>query len=73
MSVHVVPVDDLVEHTDDDCVCGPDYEFVHPETGVSYGDGPVVFHHSLDGREAAELVGPGEIGLLREFVSGGEG
>lgn len=43
--VHVVPVADLVDHdTDgDDCVCGPDVEFVP--------GGMVVIHHSLDGRE----------------------
>lgn len=46
--VHVYPIDDLVEHdTDgDDCVCGPDTEFVD--------GGAVITHHSLDGREQHE-------------------
>lgn len=46
--VHVLPVDDLIEHEDigDECVCGPDVAFV---TG-----GQVVTHHSLDGREEHE-------------------
>ena len=43
--VHVIPVGDLIGHDQegDDCVCGPDVEFV--EGGV------VIVHHSLDGRE----------------------
>lgn len=53
--VHVFPVNDLVEHdTDelpgepfnDECVCGPDVE--------PAGDGWLVTHHSLDGREQHE-------------------
>ncbi len=54
VSIHVVPVNDLIEHSDDDCVCGPDYEYVNPETGETYPSGPVVVHHSLDGRETEE-------------------
>ena len=55
-AVHVVPVEDIVDHITDgsDCVCGPDFEYVDPETGVSYPSGPLVIHHSLDGREAKE-------------------
>lgn len=46
--VHVIPCNDLIEHTneDDDCVCGPDVEFV--------SGGAVIVHHSLDGRELTE-------------------
>jgi hypothetical protein len=48
--LHVVPVDDLVEHDigeDGDCVCGPDVEFRE--------DGEILYvHHSLDGRERFE-------------------
>lgn len=42
---HVVPVGDVVDHdrSTDDCVCGPDIEFVD--------GGYIVVHHSLDGRE----------------------
>jgi hypothetical protein len=50
--VHVSPVGDLIEHDleSDDCVCGPDFELVHGDAG----DGWVVKHHSLDGRELKE-------------------
>lgn len=45
--LHVVPVNDLVGHEDDeDCVCGPDTTFVE--------GGKVITHHSLDGREERE-------------------
>lgn len=45
---HVYPVNDLIEHEDsDDCICGPDLEFV--------SGGVVILHHSLDGREALEV------------------
>lgn len=45
---HVVPVDDLVGHDENDdlCVCGPHIAF--------YPLGRVVVHHALDGRHAAE-------------------
>lgn len=46
-TVHVLPVNDLIDHAcDDDCVCGPDTEFVE--------GGSIVTHHSLDGRELKE-------------------
>lgn len=53
MNVHVVPLNDLVEHvTDsDDCVCGPRSDPVECEDGSL---GWVVVHHSLDGRERFE-------------------
>lgn len=52
MSVHVVPVDDLIDHpTDDDCPCGPTIERVEREDG---SDGWLTIHHSLDGREKDE-------------------
>lgn len=49
-TIHVYPLNDLVEHDteSDDCVCGPECEFV--EGGV------VVSHHSLDGRELTEAA-----------------
>lgn len=45
--VHVVPVDDDIEHETDslDCICGPKVEF---------HERPLVVHASLDGREAHE-------------------
>lgn len=54
MSIHVEPVNDLIAHLDDDCPCGPDHEYFDPDTGAAYPDGPLVVHHSLDGREAHE-------------------
>ncbi|MCA1806353.1 MAG: hypothetical protein LC687_00530 [Actinobacteria bacterium] len=51
MTIHVIPINDLIEHVDDDCLCGPDYEYVDPDTGDSYHNGPLVVHHALDGRE----------------------
>ena len=52
MSLHVVPVNDLIEHqTDEDCPCGPT-----PELVQRFGepDRWVIVHHSLDGRELTE-------------------
>lgn len=50
--VHVIPVNDLVDHeADDDCICGPAAD------PVKRGDGSigwVMLHHSLDGREYRE-------------------
>ena len=49
---HVLPVEDLVEHEEtEDCICGPRVEHVECSDG---GDGWVVVHHSLDGRELDE-------------------
>lgn len=48
--VHVVPLNDLIEHEDHGCVCGPDVEHLPSPDG----DGWVVTHHSLDGREQRE-------------------
>jgi hypothetical protein len=51
--LHVLPVDDLIEHEDvgDGCPCGVTVQPVEREDG-SYGW--VHVHHSLDGREANE-------------------
>lgn len=46
--IHVIPIDDLIEHEEtEDCVCGPEVEFVP--------GGAVIGHHSLDGRELEEV------------------
>jgi hypothetical protein len=51
-TVHVEPVNDLIEHEDSDgCVCGPTIEPVPRDDGSM---GWLVIHHSLDGREAHE-------------------
>lgn len=53
--VHIVPVDDLVDHDiDEDCVCRPTPEFVNPDTGTAYRV-TLWAHHSLDGRELIEV------------------
>lgn len=49
--MHVVPDRDMVEHSPDDCICGPRTEPVKRENG-SYGW--MVIHSSLDGRELSE-------------------
>ncbi len=51
--LHVVPVDDLIEHEEagDDCPCGVDIEYLIGEDGTV---GQLVTHHSLDGRELTE-------------------
>lgn len=48
-NVHVLPVNDVIEHEDvgDKCICGPDVEVVEP-------NGLLISHHSLDGREKSE-------------------
>lgn len=58
MTVHVYPVNDLVGHdtVGTDCVCGPTVTYVDDDTGAAYPDGPVVTHHSLDGREHHEMT-----------------
>jgi hypothetical protein len=47
---HVLPINDLYEHSEDDCLCGPDIEPVRREDGSVVGW--LITHHSLDGREA---------------------
>ena len=52
-TVHVLPVNDLIEHVevDDECPCGPDVEAVFRDDG---SNGWLITHHSLDGRERHE-------------------
>lgn len=52
-AVHVLPIDDLIEHEDEglDCVCGPELELVVADDGTF---GSLVIHNSLDGREEDE-------------------
>ena len=48
----VIPLGDLIEHTPDDCPCGPTRGLergVHASSDFYY-----VAHHSLDGRERSE-------------------
>lgn len=46
MIVHTLPVNDLIEHVEDNCLCGPTVE--------PAGSGFIIIHHSLDGREKHE-------------------
>jgi hypothetical protein len=58
MTVHVMPVEDIVDHHESqECLCGPRIEWLDPDTGEPYEDGPVVIHNSLDGRELREEEG----------------
>lgn len=50
-TVHVIPDDDLIHHTEHGCACGPRTEPVQRDDG-SYGW--LLTHHSLDGREQTE-------------------
>lgn len=53
-TVHVLPIGDLIEHQDtgQDCPCGPTVEAVFADDG---SNGWLIMHHSLDGRERAEV------------------
>ena len=56
-TVHVHPLDDLIEHQmDDSCPCGPRQEPVKREDGSV---GWLVVHNSLDGRERDEDAATG--------------
>lgn len=52
--VHVLPLNDLIEHNeeddDGDCVCGTTIELVEREDGDRW----LIVHDSLDGREQLE-------------------
>lgn len=48
---HVIPINDLVKHEPEDCVCIPHTEPVPRSDGTI---GWVILHHSLDGRELRE-------------------
>ncbi len=52
-TVHVLPVDDLIEHdtNGEACVCGATTEWVIGDDGAH---GKMITHHSLDGRELYE-------------------
>ena len=48
---HVLPINDLFEHAEENCLCGPIIEPVPRDDG-SFGW--LITHHSLDGRELKE-------------------
>lgn len=47
----IIPHHDLIEHTYEDCACGPRTE---PVKRVGGSVGWIYVHHSLDGREQYE-------------------
>lgn len=49
--LHVMPVNDLIEHDFDECVCIPRCEPVQRADGSM---GYLYVHHSLDGRQEQE-------------------
>lgn len=52
MTLHVVPVSDLIEHdTIGECPCGPQDQPVKADNGSMRW---LTVHHSLDNREATE-------------------
>ena len=47
----IIPHNDLIDHTDEDCTCGPRTEPVENDDGsINW----IHVHHSLDGRELQE-------------------
>lgn len=50
-TLHVRPINDLIEHKDGECPCGPDIEAVFRNDG---SNGWLYIHHSLDGKERNE-------------------
>jgi len=46
--IHVLPLNDLIDHGVEDCICGTTTEPCPREDGSM---GWLVIHHSLDGRE----------------------
>lgn len=64
--VHVLPVNDLIEHDEegDDCPCGPTVEPVFADDGYC---GWLITHHSLDGREKHEWMKEKPSSARRKF------
>lgn len=57
MSLHVVPLNDEIEHEPGfNCWCDPDVEWIDPDTDLPYANGPMVIHFAHDGREIVEQL-----------------
>lgn len=56
MAVHVIPLNDLKEHTTDaECACSPLVEWIDPETNLPWANGSCkVVHNAFDKREVVE-------------------
>ncbi len=55
--VSVIPINDTRRHWKQDCWCQPTVEWIDPDTGLPYANGPLVIHNSADGREHRERRG----------------
>lgn len=53
---HVHPINDEKPHNLEGptCPCNPRVEYINPEDGLPYVDGPIVIHNSWDCREVVE-------------------
>ena len=50
--VEVTPIRDVrAHHEGPECWCGPETEWLDPDTGLPYENGPLVIHRAADGRE----------------------
>lgn len=55
--VNCIPLNDEREHEESTtCWCEPRVEWLDPETGMPYPNGPGIYHNAADGREACEEV-----------------
>ena len=52
--IHVVPVEDSIEHFASGCPCGPQEQLIQEGPNASRGDVWMHVHSSLDGRERYE-------------------
>lgn len=64
--VSVIPINDLRRHREHDCWCRPHVEWIDPDTGLPYTNGPLVIHNSADGRELNEGGNHGLVPRLRD-------
>lgn len=53
---HVYPVSDWIDHKTDgtECPCDPTTEYMDPETGLPYPDGPLVRHNRVGPKEPSD-------------------
>lgn len=57
MPAHCTPEYDEREHVFSvDCWCDPRVEYINEDTGLPYGNGPLVVHNSADHREFVERL-----------------
>lgn len=55
--VNCIPLNDEREHEKSTtCWCEPLVEYLNPETGLPYPNGPSIIHNAADHREACEIM-----------------